>query len=101
MSNQHRSQPDPHQNLMIFCEIVVPMEISIPAKLYCFMVNRFLKADIWSCQKTCFLGTSSLRKSGIPSVLIEIQDSFYAQFKSNKMPFPMSYYTNIFSTVMF
>jgi hypothetical protein len=65
------------------------------------MATTFLRADIQSCQKTRFLATSCLRKSGITSALIEIQHSFYAHFKENKMPFPMTYYTNIFSTVMF
>jgi hypothetical protein len=77
------------------------MEISIPAKFYCFMATRFLTADIQICQKTCFLTTSCLRKSGITSAQIEIQNSFYGHFKANKMPFQMTYYTNIFSTVMF
>jgi hypothetical protein len=77
------------------------MQISIPAKFCCFMATRFLRADIQICQKTRFLGISCLRKSGIRSALIEIQSSFYANFKANKMPFPMTYYTNIFSTVIF
>jgi hypothetical protein len=78
------------------------MEISIPAKVYCFVATRFLPADIQSCQKKLsFFSTSCLRKSGIPSALIEIQSSFYAHFKANKMLFPMTYSTNIFSTVMF
>jgi hypothetical protein len=59
MSNQHRSQPDTPQNWMNFCEIVIPMEISIPAKFYCFMATRFLRADILSCQETNFLDTFS------------------------------------------
>jgi hypothetical protein len=91
----------PPQNWMIFCDIVVPMEISIPVKFYCFIATRFLTADIQSCPKTRFLGTSCLRKSGISSALIEMQSSFYAHFKANKMPFPMTYYTDIFSTVTF
>jgi hypothetical protein len=77
------------------------MEISIPAKFYCFLATTFLRADIQNCQKTHFLATSCLRKSGITSALIELQSLFYANFKDNKMPFPMTYYTNIFSTVMF
>jgi hypothetical protein len=72
------------------------MEISILAKFYCFMATSFLRADIQNCQKTRFFGTSCLRKSGVTSALIEIQGSFYAHFKANKMPFPMTYYTNIF-----
>jgi hypothetical protein len=48
--------------LNVFCEIVVPMEISIRTKFYCFMATRFLTADIQSCQKMRFFGTSSLRK---------------------------------------
>jgi hypothetical protein len=36
---------------MIFCDIVVPMGISIPAKFYCFMATRFLTADIQICKK--------------------------------------------------
>jgi hypothetical protein len=86
---------------MIFCGIVVPMEVSIPAKFYCFMATRFLRADIQSCPKIHSLGTSCLRKSGITSALIQIQSSFYAHFKANEMPFPMTYCTNIFSTIMF
>jgi hypothetical protein len=39
---------------MIFCEILVPMEISIPAKFYCSVATRFLTADIRSCQKANF-----------------------------------------------
>jgi hypothetical protein len=35
----------------MICEIVVPMEISIPAKFYCFMNTRFLTAYIQICQK--------------------------------------------------
>jgi hypothetical protein len=55
MSNQHRSQPDPLRIELFFCEIVVPMEIlSIPAKFYCFMATRVLRADIQSCQKNSF-----------------------------------------------
>jgi hypothetical protein len=84
-----------------FCEIVVRIEISIPAKFYCFMATRFLTADIQSSQKTHFFCTSCLRKSGITSAWIEIQSSFYAHLKANKNPFPMIYYTNIFSTVMY
>jgi hypothetical protein len=91
-------QPDPLRIEWFFCEILVPMEINITAKFYCFMATR---ADIQSCQKTRFLATSCLRKSGITSALIEIQSSFYAHFKANKMPFPVSYYTSILSTVMF
>jgi hypothetical protein len=30
-----------------------------------------------------------------------IKSSFYSHFKANEMPFPMTYYTNIFSTVMY
>jgi hypothetical protein len=44
----------PPQNWMIYCEIVVPVEISIPAKFYCFMATSFLSEDIQSCQKTRF-----------------------------------------------
>jgi hypothetical protein len=86
---------------MFFCEIVVPMEISIPAKFYCFMATRLLRADIQICQITRFLTTSFLRKSGITSTLIEIQSLFYSHFKANEMPFPMAYYTNMFSKVMY
>jgi hypothetical protein len=38
-----------------FSETVVPMEVSIPAKFYCFMGTRILKADIQS-SKNLFLG---------------------------------------------
>jgi hypothetical protein len=86
---------------MSFWEIVVPTEIIMSAKFYCFMATRFLTADIQSCQKTSFFGTSCLRKSGITSARIEIQSSFYAHFKANEMPYPMTYYINIFSTVMY
>jgi hypothetical protein len=89
------------QNWMISCEIVVPMEISIAAKFHWFMATRVLRADIQSCQKTSFLARSCLWKSGITSTLIELQSSFYAHFKANKMPFPTTYYTNTFSTVVF
>jgi hypothetical protein len=34
-----------------FCEIVVPMKIGILVKFYCFMVTRFLRADILSGRK--------------------------------------------------
>jgi hypothetical protein len=44
---------------MIFCEIVVPMEVSIPAKFYCFMATRFCQKEFW--------GTIFLRRNGIPS----------------------------------
>jgi hypothetical protein len=84
MSNQHRSQPNP-----LRIEIVDPMEISIPAKFYRFMATTFLRPDIQSFKKTCFLATSCQRKSGITSALNEIQSSFYAHFKANKMPFPI------------
>lgn len=39
------------QNWMIFCETVVQMEISIPAKFYFFIAIRFFTADFQSCQK--------------------------------------------------
>jgi hypothetical protein len=91
----------PPQNLIIFCEIVVPMEISIPAKFYCLWPLEFWEQTSKVVRKLVFLATSCLRKSGITSALIEIQSSFYAHFKANKMPFPVTYYTNIFSTVMY
>jgi hypothetical protein len=78
------------------------MGMSIPAKFYCFMATRFLRADIQRCQKNYWGGgTSCLSKSDITTDLIEIQSLFYAHFKSNKIPVPVTYYTNIFSTVMF
>jgi hypothetical protein len=86
---------------MIFGEIVIPMDISIAAKFYCFMTTRFLTADIQIVKKRVFFGTICIRKSGITFARLEIQSSFYAHFKANKMPFPMNYYANIFSTVMF
>jgi hypothetical protein len=55
-----------------FCQIVVPMERSIPAKFYCLKGTRVLTADIQICQKSSFFGTCHLRKSGITSALIEI-----------------------------
>jgi hypothetical protein len=100
-TEKRQFQPDPFRIERFFREMVVPMGISILAKFYCFKATRFLRADIQSCQKTRFLATSCLRKSGITSALIEIQSSFYAHFKANKMPFIVIYYTNIFSTVMF
>jgi hypothetical protein len=42
------------QNWMIFCEIAVLMEISIPAKFYCFMAyfwqqtSEFVRNSIWA-----------------------------------------------------
>jgi hypothetical protein len=48
------TQPDPHRNEMVFCEIVDPVELSIPATFHCFMVTRILRADIQSCQKAHF-----------------------------------------------
>jgi hypothetical protein len=65
------------------------------------MANRFLTPDIQSCEKTHFLATNGLRKNGITFALIEIQIAFYAHFKANEMTFPVTYYTSIFSTVMF
>jgi hypothetical protein len=65
------------------------------------MDTRFLAADIQSCQKTRFFGTSCLGKSCITSARIEVQSSFYADFKTNEMPFPVTCCTNIFSTVMY
>jgi hypothetical protein len=50
-------QPDPLRTESFFCEIVVPVEISIPARFYCFMATRLLTADIQSCQKTRFFLT--------------------------------------------
>jgi hypothetical protein len=58
------------------------------------MATRFLREDIESCQKTVFLGTSFLRNSGITSALIAINSPFYAHFKANKMPFPVTSYIN-------
>jgi hypothetical protein len=76
MSNQHGSQPDRLRIELFFCEIVVPMEISIPAKFYCFMATKFFRSDIQSCKKKLvFLATSCLRKSGITSASIEKQSS--------------------------
>jgi hypothetical protein len=37
---------NPTHSEFIFCEVVVPMEISIPAKFYCFIATTFLRADI-------------------------------------------------------
>jgi hypothetical protein len=84
-SNQYRKETfptRPPQNRMIFCEIVVPVGVSIPAKFYCFIATRFLRANIQNCKKkTRFFSTRCLRKSVITSALIEIQSSFYAHFK--------------------
>jgi hypothetical protein len=73
---------------MIFCEIVVPIEISIPAKFYCLMATRFSTADIQSCQKNAFFGTS-------------YRVHFMLISKLMKCPFQLTYYTNILSTVMY
>jgi hypothetical protein len=64
------------------------------------MDSRFLKADIQSFQKTRFLSTSCLRKSGVISVLNDTQ-FIYASFIANKMLFPMTCYMNIFTMAMF
>jgi hypothetical protein len=45
------------------------------------------------------MGKGFHRESGI-SPLIQAQSSFYAHYKVNNMPFPVTYYINIFSTVM-
>jgi hypothetical protein len=103
-SDQHRKETYPTwppHNWMIFCEITVPNEISIPAKFYCFMATRFWTADIKFVKKHVFFGTGCLREIGVSSVWIEIHSSFYAHFKANEMPFPMTYYTNVFSTLMY
>jgi hypothetical protein len=55
------SNPTPSE-LNNFCDIVVPIEISIPAKFYCFMATRFLRADIQSCQKNSLFGHKLLKK---------------------------------------
>jgi hypothetical protein len=75
---------------MISCEIVVQMQVSIPAKFYCFMATSFLTAYIQSCQRTCFLAQVFLEKTSITSALIEIWSSFYPLFNVNKMPFPVN-----------
>jgi hypothetical protein len=54
LSSQRRSQRDPYRNEMVFCEIVVPVEISIPATFHCFLATRILRADIQSCQEAHF-----------------------------------------------
>jgi hypothetical protein len=66
---------------MTVCEIVVPMEKSIPAKFYSFTATRFLTADIQNCQKSAF---SAQVVFGITYALIELQSSFYAHFKAKK-----------------
>jgi hypothetical protein len=48
-----------------------------------------------------FISTCCLRKSVIISVLHETQSSFYVCFRANKMPCPITYNTNIFSTLAF
>jgi hypothetical protein len=76
----------PPQNWMIFCEIV-PVETNIAVKFYCFMATRFFTADIQSYQKTRFLATSCLRKSGITSALMQIQTHFMLISKLIKCDF--------------
>jgi hypothetical protein len=43
---------------VFFCEVVVPMDVSILAKFCRFMVTGFWGVDIQICQKICLLGTS-------------------------------------------
>jgi hypothetical protein len=50
---------------MNFFDIVVPMKIRIPAKLYCFVITSILRSDISSCLKLVFLCTRCHRKSDI------------------------------------
>jgi hypothetical protein len=92
-------QPN-HQVLNDICEFIVPMEICMPAKFYCFMATRLLRVNTQSCRKTDVTTHTFFGKSGITSALIETYSSFHVHFKPNKMPFPMLCYTNIFSTVM-
>jgi hypothetical protein len=79
---------------MIFCEIIVPMEISILAKFCCFMDTTVWTADIQSCQKAYFLGTGCLRQGGITSAPTETQNTFHAHFEAKKMPLPVTSYTS-------
>jgi hypothetical protein len=62
VKSTHVTQPDPLRTELFFCEIVVPMEISIPAKFYCFMATIFLEADIQSYQKRVFWAQVVLEK---------------------------------------
>jgi hypothetical protein len=59
------------------------MKISMPAKFYCFMAIRILRADIHlKFSKISLLGTSCVRKSRVASVLIE---NAYIMLFSNLM----------------
>jgi hypothetical protein len=44
----------PTQNWINFCDIIVSVEVSIPAKFYCSVATRFWRGDIQNCQKNCF-----------------------------------------------
>jgi hypothetical protein len=68
---------------MIFCGIVVPIEMGVPVKFCSFVAAGGFREDIQSCQRTYFLATSCLREGGMASALIEIRSSFYAHFGAN------------------
>jgi hypothetical protein len=93
-SDQHRKEAfptRPPQNWMIFCyEILVAMQISFPAKFFCFMTTVILRGDVHICKREprFFLGgggRSCLRKCDVTCAVIETRTSFYAHFKANKM----------------
>jgi hypothetical protein len=64
--------------IIFFCDIVVPMVVSIPTKFYCLLDTRFWLTDFQILGVAHFWGTSWLRKSGMTSALIEIWSSFCA-----------------------
>jgi hypothetical protein len=58
MSKQHRKETFltwPLRIGWVFCEIIFPVEKSIPAKFSCCMATRILRPQIQSFQKTIFL----------------------------------------------
>jgi hypothetical protein len=113
----HLWNPDPQW--VIPCQINTG-HVPTPSELNDFLWDCSPNGDTYSCQilllyghwifesrhlklskKLVFLATSCLIKSGVTSALIERESSFFAHFKANKIPFIMTYYTEIFSTVMF
>jgi hypothetical protein len=57
----------------MFCEIVVAVEESIPAKVYYFMAPRIFRPDFQSYQKTYSKGASCLAENSMTFALIEAQ----------------------------
>jgi hypothetical protein len=107
ISNQHRKealQTQPPSEFNYFLWDCVHMAASIPAKFYCFMTTRTIRADTQSSKMKHLGGgggPSCLKRSSKTSALIEMQSSSHAYLEANKMSFPVTCYTNIFSTVMF